>query len=167
MKKLGILVILFCLLALLPGTGFSQNTEKPAIYDPEADIPACIEAALSRAGLENRHILLMFGANWCPWCHKLHRLFQEDKAISETLSNGYIVILVDIGETKDKPLNRDLEEKYRVKGFGYPCLAVLDTKGKLLAAQSTGVLEDAKLKAHAPERVLAFLKAELPAPKAE
>jgi thioredoxin-related protein len=71
-----------------------------------------------------------------------------------------IAVMVDVGEKATKPLNRDLVDLYRVKGFGYPSLVVLDQKGRLICSQSTGVLE--KGKAHDPERVLAFLKAQTP-----
>ena len=65
------------------------------------------------------------------------------------------MLLVDVGEKPGQPLNQDLVDLYRIKGFGYPALAVLDKRGKLLATQTTGVLE--KGKGHDPARVLAFL----------
>ena len=68
--------------------------------------------------------------------------------------------MVDVGEKPGEPLNRDLVDFYRVKGFGYPSLAVLGPKGRLICSQSTGILE--KGKAHDPDRVLAFLKAQAP-----
>lgn len=136
----------------VPGT-------RPAIYDPGADAKAQIAAAVERAGRENRAILLMFGGNWCPWCHRLHELFAADDAISRVLRERYLVLLVDVGEKPGQPLNGDLVDLYRVRGFGYPALAVLDKGGKLLCAQSTGVLE--KGKGHDPAKVLAFLKLQI------
>jgi hypothetical protein len=75
------------------------------------------------------------------------------------LRERYIVLLVDVGEKPGQPLNGDLVDLYRVRGFGYPALAVLDKGGKLLCAQSTGVLE--KGKGHDPAKVLAFLKLQI------
>ena len=69
------------------------------------------------------------------------------------------MLLVDVGEKPGQPLNQDLVDLYRVKGFGYPALAVLDKQGNLLCAQSTGVLE--KGKGHDPAKVLAFLNMQL------
>ena len=138
----------------------SAANDKPAIYNPDADSKQEIAKALIQAKAENKHVLLMFGANWCPWCHKLHELFQFDKQIRTALAKHYLVVMIDIGESKKAPLNRDLEEKYRVKGFGYPCLAVLDNEGSLLCAQSTGVLE--KGQAHDPKRVLALFTVQAP-----
>lgn len=144
---------LVLLAAMLPAQ--AKPAERPAIYDPGADMKAQIAAAVQRAGAEERNILLLFGGNWCPWCHRLHGLFAADAAVKKVLAERYIVLLVDVGEKPGQPLNQDLVELYRVKGFGYPALAVLDKQGKLLCAQSTGVLE--KDKGHDPAKVLAFL----------
>jgi uncharacterized protein YyaL (SSP411 family) len=37
---------------------------------------------LALAGKDGKRVLLQFGANWCPWCHKLHSLFDTDKDIA-------------------------------------------------------------------------------------
>jgi thioredoxin-related protein len=144
---------LVLLAAMLPAQ--APTAAKPAIYDPDVDMKAQITAAVKRAGAEERNILLMYGGNWCPWCHRLHELFAADAAIKKVLAERYIVLLVDVGEKPGQPLNQDLVDLYRVKGFGYPALAVLDKQGKLLCAQSTGVLE--KGKGHDPAKILAFL----------
>ncbi len=146
---------------LFVSPAFAQ-TKPNDIYNPSADMHAAIDSSVAAAKQQNKHILLMFGGNWCPWCHRLHDLFQSDANIRSLLDRSYIVVMVDIGETADKPLNRDLLKTYRVEGFGYPALAVLDQEGKLLSAQSTGVLE--KGKGHDPARVLAYLTAQAPHP---
>lgn len=148
-----LLAAVLLLAALLPAQ--ARPASPPAIYDPDADVKAQISAAIQRAGAEERNILLMFGGNWCPWCHRLHELFAADAAVRKILRERYIVLLIDVGEKPGQPLNQDLVELYRVKGFGYPALAVLDKEGRLLCAQSTGVLE--KGKGHDPAKILAFL----------
>jgi len=147
-------ILWLVLAAVLPAA--AQAGSQPAIYDPGADVKAQIAAAVKTAGVENRNIMLMFGGNWCPWCHRLHALFQADAQIKKVLAERYIVLLVDVGEKPGQPLNRDLVDLYRIKDFGYPALAVLDKQGRLLCTQSTGVLE--KGKGHDPAKVLAFLK---------
>lgn len=159
--------LLFVVLTLFFAGTLTIAAEGPSkrkpIYDPELHMEAVVSQSLEKAREENKHLLLMFGGNWCPWCHKLHELFHANPDVNHFLKAHYILILVDVGSKAEKPLNRDLVEKYRVKGFGYPSLAVLDPKGQLLAAQSTGILE--KGNAHDPERVMAFLKAQAPRPK--
>jgi thioredoxin-related protein len=143
--------------ALLPAQ--AKPASRPAIYNPDADIKAEIAAAVEKAGAENRSILLVFGGNWCPWCHLLHGMFGSDPQIKRVLAERYVVVMVDVGEKPGQPLNRDLVDLYRVRDFGYPALAVLDKAGKQICAQSTGVLE--KGKGHDPARVLAFLRTQL------
>jgi thioredoxin-related protein len=154
---LALAAALVLLAAILPAEVKSQS--QPAIYDPAADMKALISAAVEKAGVENRNILLIFGGNWCPWCHRLHELFTSDPQVKRILAERYLLLLVDVGEKPGQLLNRDLVELYRVKGFGYPALAVLDKQGHLLSAQSTGVLE--KGKGHDPAKVLAFLKTQI------
>lgn len=158
------LTVLSCLLlaaalaaSLLPAQAKTEN--RPPIYNPDADSKAEIAAAVKRAGAENRNVLLVFGGNWCPWCHLLHGLFASDEPIRKALAERYVVVMVDVGEKPNQPLNRDLVDLYRVRDFGYPALAVLDKKGKLLCAQSTGVLE--KGRGHDPAKVLSFLRNQL------
>jgi thioredoxin-related protein len=140
----------------------AQNTQKskPDIYDPHANVKSLITSGLKTAEEQNKHVLLMFGGNWCSWCHKLHELFESDLQIKTLLDSSYILIMVDVGEKKGTPMNRDLVKKYRVEGFGYPALAVIGKNGTLLSAQSTGVLENGN--GHDPERVLWYLKSQAP-----
>ncbi len=158
MKSLSIAVLILVFSGLLQTAG---TVNKPPIYDPAADIKAQIDAALPKAKAEQKNILLMFGANWCPWCHLLHELFAADPAIKKLLAERYILIMVDTGEVAKKPLNQDIVEKYTVsvRQYGLPCLAVLDSNGLLVCTQSTGVLE--KGKAHDPGKVLSFLNMQL------
>jgi len=151
---LALAAALVMLAAILPAA--AQGKNGPDIYDPGADVKAQIAAAVKTAGVENKNIILMFGGNWCPWCHRLHALFLADAQIKKVLAERYILLLVDVGEKPGQPLNRDLVDLYRIKDFGYPALAVLDKAGRLLCTQSSGVLE--KDKGHDPVKVLAFLR---------
>jgi thiol:disulfide interchange protein len=82
-----ICLILALLVTSLAGTGGAQAGDnppaaKPAIYDESADGSKQIAEALALAGKDGKRVLLQFGANWCPWCHKLHALFETDKDIA-------------------------------------------------------------------------------------
>src|SRR5436190_14854192 len=73
-------------------------TPKKDIYDEKADAKKQIVEAVAIARKENKCVLLQFGANWCGWCHQLHRLFETDRKISEKLKSDYVVVLVDVNE---------------------------------------------------------------------
>jgi thiol:disulfide interchange protein len=134
----------------------SSNTERPKIYDVSADGSQQITNALATARKEHKVVLLQFGANWCGWCHKLHKLFASDKAIHEELKANYVVVMIDV----DKSHNKDLVAKYGTERLGLPCLVVLDANGKHLTTKNTGELEEGDH--HSPEKVMAFLKSWAP-----
>ena len=85
-------------------------------------------------------MLLMFGGDWCGWCHKLHDLFKTNADIRRLLSYEYELVLVD---TKAPHAQELLDECSKgLNGVGFPFLAVLDSQGKLIASQKTDPLEE-------------------------
>jgi thioredoxin-related protein len=143
-----------------------KNPAKPAapaqrasIYDKSADAKALVEKAAQRAKHENQRILVMFGGDWCGWCHKLHGLFASNPEIRKTLSYEYELVMVDIEAPNAASLLKTCEaalsREELQKGVGYPFLAVLDADGKVITAQRTDPLEEGDH--HDPKRVQAFL----------
>ena len=131
---------------------------RPPIYDETADAAEQIQAALSKAGRENRRVLIQWGGNWCGWCYRLHDIMREDPEIARTLMYEYDVVLVDIGRM-DK--NQELLEKYEVdlKQHGVPFITILDSAGHVVVQQETSSLEkdDMENPGHDREAVLSFL----------
>ncbi|MGO9924509.1 MAG: thioredoxin family protein [Isosphaeraceae bacterium] len=144
-----------------PATQPNSASRQPraAIYDKAADPKVDVAKASERAKKENKRILLMFGFESCGWCHKLHDLFASDPEIRKTLSNEYLVVMVNIASPNASSLletcKAALTPEERKKPFGYPFLAVLDADAKLTKAQPTDVLETGDH--HDPKRVLDFL----------
>lgn len=141
-----------------------KNTQKEVdkkkrepIYDPNADAAAQISAAIARAKKDNKHILIVYGGNWCGWCYKLHDCFNQNANIKKLLKDDYELIMVDIRTNKDLPKRFNAEPP-----FGYPYLTVLDKEGKVLINQRTLPLE--KAGAHDPKKVYAFLNEFKPKP---
>lgn len=157
----SVLVFVFVLGFFIPFTVYAA--ENPKIYDSALDVKAAITKAMVQAKKENKHIILMFGANWCPWCQALHKLLKSDVAIQKYLAANFILIMVDVGGKNSPRLNQDLTALYGVQKMGLPNLVVLNTEGQPLCMQSSGVLE--KGEGHDPEKVMGFLKAEAPAKK--
>jgi thiol:disulfide interchange protein len=124
------------------------------IYDTSADGSKQIADALATAKKDGKIVLVQFGANWCGWCHLLHKLFETDQKIAAELKSNYVVIMVDV----DKDHNKDVNIKYgNPTRYGLPVIVLLDGNGKQLTTQDTGKLESGDH--HDPEKVLAFLKA--------
>lgn len=123
------------------------------IYNESLDGNKQVADAVVIAQKEHKRILLQFGANWCSWCHKLHKLCNTDKSVSEELKADYVVAMIDV----DKGHNNDLVAKYGAEqGFGLPFLVVLDGDGKHLLTKHSDDLEEGDH--HNPAKVLAFLK---------
>ena len=153
--------VLYGLVALaLASPSWTQDTrpapakKKADIYDTNADGHALVKAAVEKAARDNQRVLVMFGGNWCGWCHKLHDLFKTDGKISKELLYEYQVVMLDIGHS-DK--NQDLVTEFgATMKDGVPYLTILDGQGKAIANQATGPLENGPN--HDPAKVLAFLK---------
>lgn len=146
----ALLVSGFCAPAF--GADTPVKTSRPAIYDEKADGATQIADALAMAKKEGKRVLLQFGANWCGWCHKLHKLCQTDADIAAKLKEAYIVVLVDVNKGHNNDINKQLGNPTR---FGLPAIVILDADGKALTTQDTGKLEEGDH--HDPKKVLAFL----------
>ncbi len=164
-KAIGISALL---LALWPGLGRAQAAkpgppappeQPPDIYDVKADAKALVEAAKARARRDHRRVLVMFGGNWCGWCHKLHALLQSDPEIRRLMLYEYELAMVDTDAPNAPELfescKNALSDEELKNGVGFPFLAVLDADGKILTAQRTDPLEDGDH--HDPEKVKNFL----------
>ncbi|MDH4240759.1 MAG: thioredoxin family protein [Phycisphaerae bacterium] len=133
-----------------------KNTQKKVdkekrepIYDPNADAAAQISDAIAKAEKDNKHILIVYGGNWCGWCYKLHDCFNRNANIKKLLRYEYELVMVDIRT------NEDLPKRFNTEPVGYPYLTVLDKEGKVLVNQRTDPLEEGE--AHDPTKVYAFL----------
>jgi thioredoxin-related protein len=134
----------------------APKSDRPKIYDESADGTKQIAEALAIAKKEDKRVLLQFGANWCSWCHKLHKLLASDKPIGEKLKADFVVVLIDV----DKEHNKSLVAKYGGQSIGLPFIVILDAEGKHVTTKNTGELEEGDH--HSPEKVMAFLKASSP-----
>jgi thioredoxin-related protein len=156
-------------LALAMGVGSAFAQEKRAethaaparasIYDKKADAKIAVDRARERAKKDNKRVLVMFGGDWCGWCHKLHELFASNPEIRRTLASEYELVMIDIESPNAQPILKAswaaLGPDDPKNGGGVPFLAVLDAEGKILKAQPTGVLEEGDH--HDPKRVMEFL----------
>src|ERR1019366_1234842 len=134
------------------GAETPAKPSRPAMYDENADGAKQIADALAVAKKENKRVLLQFGANWCGWCHKLHKLCQTDAEIAAKLKESFVVVLVDVNQGH----NGDINKKYgNPAGFGLPAIVILDADGRALTTQDSGKLEQGDH--HDPKKVLAFL----------
>lgn len=109
--------------------GLVHDDLYPASASPQSDIAL----ALARAAKAHKHILVVFGANWCFLCHVLDAEFRLPR-IARVLSANYEIVHVDLGELNK---NLDIADRYGLSGEkGIPDVAILGSNGKLLFSQS-------------------------------
>jgi len=128
------------------------SAQKP--YNPQADAKKEVQTAVNKAAQDDKHVLLIIGGNWCPWCLKLNKYIKEEIEVAALLAKEFEVVKVNYSkENKNTDLLTDLEFPQR---FGYPVLVVLDGSGKRIHTQNSAYLE--LNKGYSKEKVLGFLK---------
>lgn len=131
---------------------FAQSGTR--IYNPAEDAAARLEAAISEAKSQNRHILVQVGGNWCPWCIRFHQFVHADAVADSLLRADYVVVLLNYSkENKNLPL---LERLGYPQRFGFPVFVVLDSEGRRLHTQDSGLLESGE--GYDPRKVRDFLR---------
>ncbi|MBN2088182.1 thioredoxin family protein [candidate division KSB1 bacterium] len=162
MKKVILLpgsILLFFVLFLNCAKQYTEKSVTPnEIFNPDANVKLAIQQAIQKAELENKNILLMFGANWCPWCHRLYTLFNQNDSVKTALDSNYILVLVDLGRRNK---NMDIDSLYgQPNKLGFPALVVLNKTGQQIHTQETGALEltGENVKGHDSQKVIAFLR---------
>ena len=134
------------------------------VYDAKADGSSLVTAALAQAQAEGKNVLLDFGANWCPWCHKLHSVFAGNASVKAAIDSNFVLVYIDVNKRNGPARNTAVNERFgNPIAHGLPVLVVTDASGKLLTTQDTGDLEEGA--AHSPQKVLAFLARWAPAAK--
>ena len=159
------MMMLLVLTSVLLGTAFSQSKDTPKDqakqreqFDPTRDSGKDVQAAVVAASKTGQRILLDVGGEWCSWCHKLDKFFDDNKDVAIFLHKNYVVVKVNY--SKENKNEKFLSQYPAVKG--YPHLFVLEADGKYLHSQDTGELESGDHHDH--DKVFAFLKKWAPKP---
>lgn len=122
-----ILSVLFSLL-LLTNISKAQEVAEPA--------DKILAAAYKQAAKENKHVIVMFHASWCGWCHKMEASM-NDESCKKFFSDNYITVHLTVEESaKNKNLENPgadaIKAKYHGEKAGLPFWLVLDNKGTLI-----------------------------------
>ncbi|MCX8011134.1 MAG: thioredoxin family protein, partial [Ignavibacteria bacterium] len=121
-------------------------------FDPTRDAEKDIAAAIAEAKKSNKRILLDVGGEWCGWCKKLDKFFQENKDVFDYLHQNYV--LVKVNYSKENKNEKVLSKYPKIKG--YPHFFVLNKNGKLIHSQDTDELESGN--GYDKEKIFKFLK---------
>jgi thiol:disulfide interchange protein len=128
-------------------------------YNEQADAKQDIAAALVLAKADKKNVLLDFGANWCPDCLVLSKLF-DDETVKGFREANFHVVQVDVAHfTK----NVDISDQYGgVIKKGIPAVVVLAPDGHMIDSTVDGSLENARHST--PAEILGYLRKWAPKP---
>lgn len=110
-----------------------------SLYSDPREAGDELKAALAKAALEHKRVLVVFGGNWCYDCHVLDTTFHSQE-FAPLVDANFVVVHINIGdEGKD---NNDLAARLGVAlDKGVPSLGVLEPNGKVVYAQKNGEFE--------------------------
>ena len=133
-----------------------KNATEREQFDPAKDPEQDVQNAVAIATKTGQRILLDVGGEWCSWCHKLDKFFQDNKDVSGFMQKNFVVVKVNY--SKENKNEKFLSQYPKVAG--YPHLFVLESNGKFLHSQDTGALESGDHHDH--DKVFDFLKKWVP-----
>lgn len=107
------------------------SIQAQAVFYPPDGAAAAIDRAVAAAKKDGKHVLLDFGADWCPDCRVLGKLFEEP-AVAKVVDANFHVVRIDVGR-RDK--NGELVAKYKATSEAWiPAVVVLAPDGATVAA---------------------------------
>jgi thiol-disulfide isomerase/thioredoxin len=111
------------------------GAQQAPVY-PVSDAKADVARALGAARRDGRHVLLDFGADWCPDCRVLDVVFR-DPAVARLLERSFHVVRIDVGR-RDR--NGDLVAQYgATSGEWIPALVALDSAGAVIGTTTADI----------------------------
>ena len=153
MKSFILILLLVVSCTVFPQENNSKESKETRVkFDPERNPAEDLKDAIKKSKALNKRILLDVGGEWCVWCHRLDKFFEDNPDINNFLKENFVVVKINYSPENK---NEEFLSKYP-KAAGYPHLFVLSKKGKLLHSQNTGDLE--KDKGYDSDKVMAFLQ---------
>ena len=110
-------------------------------YDPSADAAKEFESALSDATSDDKYLMVVFGADWCPDCLKLHENLQSTE-VSSYMSDHMDFMTVDIGD-RDRNIGFASSLGVSIEN-GIPVAVFFDPNGNPIGATNNGQLEPSR-----------------------
>lgn len=134
---------------------FPVLAQEGKLYNPGANAEKDIAAAVKKAKMENKYVLLQTGGNWCSWCIEFARFAKADPQIDSVIKASFI--WYHLNWSKENK-NEKLLTKYSYpQRFGFPTFIILNGKGERIHTQNSSYLEDGK-KSYDKYKVQEFLE---------
>jgi Thioredoxin-like len=115
-----------------PAAPVAPAHPEATLYDPARDAAADVDAALTRARLSGKRLIIVLGANWCHDSKALAGWFET--ARFKTMLSAYELVYVDVGKPQiGEGRNLDIAKRFGAKAIkGTPTVLLISPDGKLL-----------------------------------
>ena len=144
---------LIILIIFLPNLVVFAQPDELKIYDPAANAGAGIAAAIKKAKLENKYVLLIAGGNWRGWCIEFYKFSLKEGEIDSLLNRCFVVYHLNYSRENK---NGEVFARYGYpQRFGFPVFIILDTNGNRIHTQNSEYLEQGR--SYNKQRVFEFL----------
>ncbi len=120
-----------------PPTSYARRSAQDP-YDETADGTRQLSDALERAKEQNKNVLVVWGANWCGWCHRLAAVFENDAKLREVVDDNFVKISIDVGK-RNKNMDLALALGQDMDNLSIPHMTVLNPERKLIGAMQSRV----------------------------
>lgn len=114
---LGIMLIVGALWVAQPGVLAGKG---------EVNMLPASKAAIEQATQQGKPVMLVFSADWCPFCRQLERETLTDGEVAR-LAQQFVVFRVDMTSSSLPPETTALAKKYGADGL--PTVAFIDSRG--------------------------------------
>jgi len=109
-------------------------------YDEAADATTELRVGLRTARQQHKHLLVIFGANWCPDCRALDAALRTK--VGKLIDTSLVVVKVDVGNF-DK--NMQLSAHYGTPTQkGIPAAVIVDADDHVVYATKAGELANVR-----------------------
>ncbi|MBV7256254.1 thioredoxin family protein [Pacificimonas sp. WHA3] len=119
--------------ACSPPLAYAADHDEPRPYAADIDAMTAVDAALSRATLAGKRVILVMGANWC---HDSRGLAEhlESARFAPLIAGNFEVVYVDAGRPRDdEAANMDVARRFGVEALvGTPNVFILSAAGERL-----------------------------------
>lgn len=142
------------LLLLLLALPLFVNAQE--VYNATLNQKDQLTEAINKAKVENKHVLVIIGANWCKWCREYDKFSKNEAKIDSIYKANYVVVKLNY-DKKNEICMQVLKELGYPQRFGVPVFVVLSSDGTRLHTQNTGYLESGQGVGYDSKKVIEFL----------
>lgn len=127
------------IICLILSGGCSDEITSP--YDRRADPQQDFDAALLKAQADEKQVLVIFGAHWCPDCQALFDEMQTNP-LARFVTDNFVVMHVHIGNWNH---NMDFVQRFGTPvAQGIPSIAIVGDEGRTRFVSNAGELASAR-----------------------